>query len=564
MGTHAANAPHPKFRSLTHSVAVPVACVALAAVAGFGAWLANSSGRQGAASHSLRLVGAAPEAARIKFVLVLALPGRARLRSVLAGIENPRSPRFRHFIPPDAFGRRFGISTAALTALVTKVHATGLAVTGTYPQRTELDVSGTVRTVERLFSVRLRVYSDAGGRHFYAPSTQPGVPALFRPEVDGVVGLDTRPSLRAHDVPAGGLDPTTVGTAYDITALRAAGFSGQGERIAVVSFSAFNPADPAGYAAHYGISGPAPTVIPVDGGTSDTSGEGEANLDIDVIRAVAPAAQIVVYEAPNDAAEYARAINQIVSSRSAQIISSSWGDCELNSDPQVVAADRAALSSAIAAGLTMFVSSGDQGAYDCQGDDPTDHRLSVDWPAASADAVAVGGTRLYLGPDGSYQRETGWEDQLSDGGGGGGFSTLDSRPSWQTGPGVLDSFSNGRRQVPDVAADADPATGWSIYVEGSSGQAGGTSAATPFWASSMLLVEQYAAAHGVGRLGFVDPLLYALAAARQSVAAFHQITQGGNRYYQATPGWNPATGLGSPDVFNLARDVVAYLRAHGR
>jgi kumamolisin len=537
---------------------------ALAIAAGLTIALAHGGRSSASGSPVTRPVGPAPASARIGFALVLRLPGGARLRAALAAIENPRSPRFRHFIGPSAFGRKFGISSEALIALVSKARAAGLTVTATYPQRTELDVSATIGTIERLFSVRLLRYTDRAGHSYYAPSSEPKVPPVFKPQVDGVVGLDTRPRLIAHDVPTGGLTPSLAASGYDIAALHAAGASGQGQRIAVISFSAFNPSDPPAYAQQYGISGPEPQVIPVDGGTTDTAGQAEANLDIDVIRAIAPAAQILFYESPNNGAEYSRMINQIVRSGNVQIISSSWGQCELGLDPQERAADSAALSSAIAAGVTMFVATGDAGAYDCQGQDPTDHRLSVDWPASSADAVAVGGTRLYLGPNDTYQKETAWEDQLSDGGGGGGFSSGDARPSWQSGPGVLDSFSNGHRQLPDVAADADPATGWSIYVGGSLGQAGGTSAAAPFWASSMLLVEQYAASAGVRRLGFVDPLLYALAASRQPFAPFHPVSGGGNRFYQASAGWNPATGLGSPDVFNLARDVVAYLRSHGR
>jgi kumamolisin len=79
----------------------------------------------------------------------------------------------------------------------------------------------------------------------------------------------------------------------------------------------------------------------------------------------------------------------------------------------------------------------------------------------------------------------------------------------------------------------------------------------------MLLIHQYAAARGVGRLGFVDPIMYSLASSTQPFPPFHDVTRGGDRYYQTGLGWDPATGLGSPDVFNLARDVVAYLRAHG-
>jgi subtilase family serine protease len=212
--------------------------------------------------------------------------------------------------------------------------------------------------------------------------------------------------------------------------------------------------------------------------------------------------------------------------------------------------------------VTVFAASGDSGAYDCQRVDLAYHGLSVDWPAASSNVVAVGGTRLDVNGDGSYRGETAWEDQLTAAGGGGGVTRGDARPSWQAGPGVISGLSNGHRQLPDVSADADPGTPWSVFSRGQLREAGGTSAAAPFWAASMLLIDQYALSQGVRRLGYVNPLLYAMAGSRQPFAPFHDVTVGSNRYYAAGPRWDAATGLGSPDVFNLARDLVAYLRLH--
>jgi kumamolisin len=494
--------------------------------------------------------------------LVLRLPGAARLAKALRAIENPRSREFRHEIAPSAFGARFGLPTHSLVALRRALTADDVRVLASYPQRTDLRVGATVGAVERLFSVRIGVWRGAHGARYLAPLSSPRVPVALRGQVSAVTGLDTRPTWLPRDVPVGGLTPTSATIAYDVQAMHQQGFEGQGETIAVVSFSAFNSSDPAGFAQSYGITGPQPQVVPVDGGTTDVSGAGEANLDIDVIRSIAPAAQILFYEVPQGSSSYSDIINRIVADHHATIISSSWGQCEQDLPPAEHASDQAALSAAVAAGDSMFVASGDSGAYDCQGANFSDRRLTVDWPAASPDAIAVGGTRLYLGPGDVYSSEAGWEDQLSDSGGGGGFSSEDPRPSWQAGPGVNSRFSNGHRQVPDVSADADPGTPWSLYVFGGLQEAGGTSAAAPFWAASMALIQQYAAAHGVSQLGFVDPILYALAASPQPFPPFHDVTKGGNRFYQATPGWDPATGLGSPDVFNLARDMVAYLQAH--
>lgn len=516
-----------------------------------------------AAAGGLRVVGPTPPSEQIAVVLVLRLPGSAHLQSTLHAIEDPHAASFRHFVAPRAFGSRFGISSARLRGLERRIRASGLRIISGYPQRTELRVGGTASTVERLLRIRLLAYVDPAGRRFHAADRAPTLPPSFAASVAAVTGLDTRPRWQPHDIPMSGLTPPVTATAYDIAALHGANVSGQAEQIAVISFSAFDPADPAAYAHRFGITGPAPRVVPVDGGTTDTSGQDEANLDIDVIRSVAPDAQIVVYEVPQSSSAYADAINEIVAHTNIDIISSSWGQCELALGTGEEQADTQALTTAVAKGVSMFVASGDSGAYDCQANNLADHGLSVDWPAASANAIAVGGTRLYLAQDDTYIRETGWNQPLSAAGGGGGVTTLDARPNWQTGPGVIGAGSGGHRQLPDVSADADPGTAWALYSHGHLGQSGGTSAATPFWAASMLLVEQYAAAHGAKRLGFVAPMLYALAASSQPVPPFHDVTQGGNRYYQARAGWDPATGLGSPDVYNLARDVVSYARAHG-
>ena len=118
--------------------------------------------------------------------------------------------------------------------------------------------------------------------------------------------------------------------------------------------------------------------------------------------------------------------------------------------------------------------------------------------------------------------------------------------------------------MPDVAASASPASGWLVRDSGGWSNVGGTSAASPFWAASMLLAEQYARSQGVTRRCFLAPILYTLASTQQPYPPFHDVALGGNRYYDAKKGWDYATGLGSPDVWNLARDLTAYLRTHPR
>jgi len=527
----------------------------------------SHSGQSGSPAFPghVRFLGRVPATQQIDLTIVLRLRDSAGASRAESAINDPNSPQFHHFLSPGAFGARYGLPVSVLGRIERALARRGLRVTASYPQRTALALAGSAGSVESLLQVSIGNYGD-GAHRWRAPLTKPALPPWLAKVASSVAGLDTRSAWQPRDVPLGGLTPSEAGIAYDLAPLHAQGYLGQHSTIAIVSFSDYSPTDAAKYDQRFGIKGPPPGVIRVDGGTTDDSGADETNLDINVIRAVAPLARILVYVAPQSSTSYTDTINKIVADRAAQVVSSSWGQCELGIYRFESAGDTQAIRVADAAGISIFAASGDSGAYDCESAQLTDRRLSVDWPAASAGVIAVGGTRLYLNQDGTYLREAGWEYALSGAGGGGGLAQGDARPSWQTGPGVSNAYSNGHRQLPDVSADADPATGWTAYstANGEFAEIGGTSAATPFWAASTLLVSEYARARGVGKLGFVDPTLYALAATPQPFPAFHDVLAGGNRYYQATPGWDYATGLGSPDVYNLARDTTAYLQAHRR
>ena len=219
------------------------------------------------------------------------------------------------------------------------------------------------------------------------------------------------------------------------------------------------------------------------------------------------------------------------------------------------------------AGRTIFVSSGDSGAFSCLHTenelDPDEHRPTVDWPASSPSVVAVGGTRLSLREDGSYYSENGWEDTLSSDGSGGGVSPLHPRPTWQ-----LESVLPGPRRyrhVPDVAGPADCDSAFFIvypeWVDGAWAQKKGpygcgTSAAAPFWAGVTALVAQYARANGIDRIGFLGAPLYALASMGTGGSPLMDVRTGGNLQSNAGPGWDYATGLGTPHAWNLARAIV--------
>ena len=324
------------------------------------------------------------------------------------------------------------------------------------------------------------------------------------------------------------------------------------------------------YDKEFGIDGPAVKRVAV-GAPLKAPGDGtvEVALDIEVVRAVAPHAQILNFEGKNGTVDHADIIDAIVADGRADIVTDSWGKCDATDSFRAGTREHGvrSLQAAAAAGISFFIASGDHGAFDCWSSDPSDHRETVDFPSASPYSVAVGGTQLSVRTDGTYLSEAGWEDYLSTGGSGGGNNPVEARPTWQVGPGVKNEVSDGKRQSPDVSAAAAVDSAYQIYytsptASGHWSHVYGTSAAAPFWAASMLLVRQLAQQQGVGPLGYINPMLYALADTDQRDAIFHDVTRGGNLQQSAGPGWDYATGIGSPDVTALAVAIVAYLRDH--
>lgn len=542
----------------------PVVVAVLIAVAGvaFATALGGSGGgaRTNGASAAPTLLGPTDPATPVDFSVGLRVR-RGAVRSFLADVRDPASPEFRRHLDAKGFGRRFGLSPRVLGSARRRLHRAGVRVIRSYPQRTALRARASAGDLERLFGVRLGNFVDAEGRRYRAPLEPARVPSGLRAAVSGLSGLDTRPLVRPAAAPAEGLKPADIEAAYDIGPLHEMGINGEGQTVAIVSYDSFNDSDVALYDELTGTEGPPVEHVPVNGGTEVGPGSTEVNLDIDTIRAIAPKAQILNYESPNSGVTFAPVFDQIVAEGRADIVSMSWGICDKPEyhSQQDRDADLRSLEAASAQGISFFVSSADAGAYACQHYNPEDDRVSIDFPSATPFVTSVGGTLLSVREDGSYLEEFGWEDVVSHGGGGGGVSDLDERPDWQRGPGVDNEQSTGKRQIPDVAGPADPDSGVFLVNDGQPGASGGTSAAAPFWAGSMVLVRQYVEREsGKKGLGFVNPILYELGATEQEFPPYHDVVRGGNRFHNAGPGWDFSTGLGSPDVFNLARAFNAY------
>jgi subtilase family serine protease len=303
---------------------------------------------------------------------------------------------------------------------------------------------------------------------------------------------------------------------------------------------------------------PTPTVtsVPVDGGSNGPEGSGigmngQVEGDIEVCGAIAPKARIRVYFAPNTDLSFPDAVVAATRDR-VSVISISWGGPESTWSRQALDRMDSALHSAAAAGITVVVASGDQGAAD----GVSDGRPHVDFPSSSQWVLAVGGTRV-TASNGVIATEVVWNDSPRGGASGGGVSAVFALPDWQKSVDVPPrgdgSFGRG---VPDVAGNADPQTGYFLVVDGKATVLGGTAMAAPLWAGLIALLDQ-----GLPRdLGYLNPRLY------QGIGpagVLRPITEGNNNVggvvgFQAHPGWNPVAGWGSPNGTKL----LQWLRSH--
>ena len=533
------------------------------------AWLV-SGGSSPAANNGGQSAGVLlPGSARLELDLIVRQRSVA-LERYLAGLADPSSPLYGHYLSPAQVGQRFGIDARNAEALERELRRLGFRVLRLFPQRNLISVSASVATLERTFRVRLRNYRAAHVGVYHKPNRSPVLPARLERWVSGVSGLDTDlPAVPAAlpDASGGALRAVDATSGYDIAPLAQAAYGsddGHGQTIGVISIGPFSLTQWQRYATADHLPGPTPQTDVLS--KPSVSSRIEGDLDLETIHAVAPGAQIIDYE--TSLSDLPSAIMTIVNAHRTTIISGSFGLCDgTKRDPfQIPSGYRRAVESAFAtaalSGVTFFFATGDTGAYACQQNFATDKSVSVQFPSDVPYDVAVGGTVLSLNQNGAYVNETGWQDSGSNGGGGGGLNPYDAAPPWEID---VQGISTGARETPDVSAAAGDASPWWVYDgRGGSGwePIGGTSGAAPFWAASMLLVDQYMQSHGAGPLCFAAPLLYGIASESWRFSPFHDVTLGGNRYYDATPGWDFATGWGSPDVYNLATAAIAYRQAH--
>ena len=361
---------------------------------------------------------------------------------------------------------------------------------------------------------------------------------------------------------------------------------------ALVELASYQPSDVSAYASQYAIT-PQIANYSIDGGNASTPGNVEAALDIELLLANAPNAAIDVYNAPNDGTGtgLVDAYGAVASANNAQVLSLEWVNCEAGA-VQVsgfVGAQHRIFQQLAAQGTTVVSATGDAGAYGCAdqvpGTDPLANTVGVNLPASDPYVLAVGATDLaFTSQNGAatVSVEGGWScaptvsslcasTSPHGAGSGGGVSVIfrsgdgyGTSLSWQTGAGVSNQYSTGGRQIPDVSISGSYGSAgheYSIYYQGKWQRGGGTSAAAPEWAALILRIDQNLIQQGLKPLGWANPILYQIANGAPAYPAFHDVQSGNNLYYNATPGWDYVSGLGSPDGWNLLRDVVTVTQA---
>ncbi len=554
-------------------IAVPAVSASLLSAALPGIPSSAASGLAQVASDVLAIpsnaanLGAMPPSQTMD--VMVTLQPRPGLHSFLQQLYS-QPPAQRAYLTPAAFGARFG--NASYTSVASYLQQQGLNVS-TAPGGLAMEVTGTVQEMEAAFHVTLNRFQTPAAK-FFSATAQPLLPSSLAANVTGVMGLSSQTPVRSQNVQTSvtgqqpgpsptGFDapgfylPSDIHAAYNINKVYQSNITGAGQSIAIMTLANVNPADVSYFWQHTGLPAqPTLKVIPVDwlpSGPPTAYGTDESTLDAEYSGAMAPGATILEYVGSGPTLQaMVDTYWHIISQDKAQVITCSWGAPEDMTPSAFISAEHELFMQAAAQGMSNFSASGDSGAYS----DPSSSSPVVTYPASDPYVSAAGGTSVYLNPlNGSRVKETAWSYNPAFGwGSGGGFSAVFPEPAWQQNAAIPDpARMNG---LPDVALNADPFTGYQIYYQGSwSPGWGGTSFASPEWAGITALANQ-----ALGKpLGFVNPLWFALGQTSEYGSSFHSITIGNNGAYSASPGWNPVTGWGTPDVSNLVANLQSSM-----
>jgi kumamolisin len=441
------------------------------------------------------------------------------------------------------------------------------------PARRTVVLTGKARNMERAFAVSLVQMQHPRGS-YRAVSGRPSLPRELDGIVETVLGLSTRPCARRSRVHH---TSTTKPFWTVLQMARAYGFPREfgatGQTIALIELGGgYHDADLRKFFTHLRRPMPSISCVSIDGTTNSPAPakeirmlldviEGkrklsdlpqevlaaaqstlEVTMDIELAAALAPGAEIVVYMTPNTEQGIYHAVSRALreGKNLPCALSISWGEPEPGVSKAYLDAVDDVLRDAAMLGVTVCVSSGDEGAMN----GATDGKPVVNFPASSPHVLSCGGSSVHFPP--GHLRESVWNCVMHGmhGASGGGVSRHFQPPPWQKTCNVpLGPTGRRGRGVPDVAGPADPRQGCEIIAGQARYSSAGTSAVAPLWAALIACLNTQLES----RCGYITPLLYRIAAGGSS-KPLRDITRGNNGFYDAAPGWNACTGLGSPMV----------------
>lgn len=445
----------------------------------------------------------------------------------------------------DDFALLHGADPADIEAVKSYASEHKWSITQIDPPTRSITISGPLARLTAAFGADLQL-SRVGDKVYRTRKGHLHIPAELENRVIAVLGFDQRPAaatyhtFRPRTSESVSYTPTQIATIYNFPPN-----TGENQTIALIELGGgFDASDLEAYWQQLRIGTVSVSAVSVDGAQNSPTGDpdgpdGEVVLDIEVAGGAAPGAAIAVYFAPNTDQGFLNAINAAIHDRvrKPSVISISWGAAESEWTPQAMNAFNAAFHDAALLGISVCAAAGDSGSSDGE----TDGRAHVDFPASSPWVLACGGTTL-IAQGGSIESEGVWNDH-NGAATGGGVSSHFSRPPYQAHmnvPAPTGTANLTGRGVPDVAGVADPNTGYTILVDAIEGVIGGTSAVAPLWAGLIARFNE----HLGENVGWFHRTLYGTLAKRK---ALNDITSGTNGAYKAVIGWDPCTGLGTPN-----------------
>lgn len=571
---------------------------------------------------------------RLTFLLSRSPEMQASFTQLLRDQQDPASPRYHQWLTPQQVGEQYGPTQHDVDALTSWLGSQGLKVVETSPSRIFVHVAAPASTVGSALATSFHTFS-VGGKARISATADPSIPAAFASIVSSIAGLadaDIRPMVHGQAMAMTApvqqnpvqplftnganhyITPGDFATIFDLKPVYSAGYTGTGQKVAVIGRSRVASSDITEFESNTGLTNNVPNVvIPTTGtdpGLTNDDDQAEATLDVERVLGTAPGVQADLVVSSRSAGGVYNAASYEVETLLDPVMNISFGACEAYQGASGVSLWDTLFAQAASEGISVFVSAGDTGAAGCDdnfGTPPAYQFLSINYLCASSYATCVGGTEFadtanptqyWATTNGAglatalgYIPEGAW-NEINVGvsstsyivaSGGGGASIYVPKPAWQIGTGVP---ADNARDVPDVSFPASFHDAYYGCFAAGGGDCGanhfyyyfGTSAGTPSMAAVTALLNQKTG----GSQGNLNPLLYRLASS--SPAAYHdaapanipgivcvintpgicnnstpgasQLT-GGLAGYALTPGYDQATGLGSLDVANFLTAAAA-------